>query len=265
MRLALLPLLWTGAEVAHTQVPLPRAMDAEGLVAVDTYDEDHSRRLFASADRNADDRLDLFEAGSSLETLDGVRDRPGFRRLDRDRDGFLSWPEFDALLRRVLEVGGAFYFTPSRIVLLRIPQSAPPEQAEPGGMELLDQDRSGTLSRTEIKVLLATLGLPPQLIEQFPVLDLDSSGELSKAESAPLAALLESFAGQGSQSRMNLPRAYRQADHNGDGHLDRLELDHCLRALDPGLGRWTDKVLKDADPDRSGTLEARELQRAEER
>ena len=258
-RLVFLPLLWTGVAEAQSQVPAPRAADPEGLVAVDIYDEDQSRLLFASADRNADDRLDLSEAGVSLESVDGVRDRDGFRRLDRDRDGFLGWPEFDAHFRRALEAGGTFYFTPSRSVPLQVRQPKPPEWVDLGVMGLLDQDRSGTLSRGEIQLFLGHLGLPPELIGQFPVLDLDGSGELSEAESAPLAALLPILSRPDAQGRQRLPPGYREADRNGDGHLDRLELDHCLRALDPGLGRWTDKVLTDADPDRSGTLDAGEL------
>ena len=258
-------LFWTG--IGHAQAPGNRLMpDRSGLVAVEVYEEAASRQLFMSADRNADDRLDLIEASQSLQTVDGIRDRAGFRRLDRDRNGYLGWPEFDAHLQSVLRSNEIFYLAPSRPMLL---QDTPPAAVRPAAdqsmMGLLDRDHNGTLSREEVQVLLSAAGLRPELIEQYPLLDTDRSGALSATEAAPLANLLPMLIAGRPRPADDLPEVYRGADRNGDGHLDRLELDLCLRLLDPGLGRWTDKVLMDADPDRSGTLDQRELQRAGDR
>ncbi len=240
--------------------------DKSGLVKVEVYHEATSRLLFVCIDANADDRLNLSEAGQALETVAGIRDRTSFRRLDQNRDGFLSWPEFDAHLREVIRSGESFYLHPKRPELLRVDMVVSPEpEKDPTVMGLVDRDHSGTLSREEVLVLLNATGLDPGVIEQFPLLDLDGSGTLSPAEAAPLSVLLLRLTADYPTDRETLPPAYRRADRNGDGHLDLLELDVCLRMLDPGLGRWSDKVLKDADPDGSGTLDQEELQRAGKR
>ena len=54
------------------------------------------------------DRLDLFEAAAAIEAIGSPRERDAFRRMDRDRDGFLSFPEFDALFRSVIQRGDTF-------------------------------------------------------------------------------------------------------------------------------------------------------------
>lgn len=243
-----------------------QAPDRFGLVKVEVYHEATSRILFVCIDANADDRLNLSEAGQALETVAGIRDRTSFRRLDQDRDGFLSWPEFDAHLRDVIRSGESFYLHPRRPELLAVDMvvSLEPEE-DPTVMGLVDRDKSGTLSREEVLALLNAARLPPEYIEQFPTLDLDGSGTLSRTEAAPLEILLVRLTADNPTNRETLPPAYRGADHNGDGHLDLLELGVCLRMLDPGLGRWSDKVLKDADSNSSGTLDQGELQRANKR
>ena len=136
-----------------------QAPDRFGLVKVEVYHEATSRLLFVCIDANADDRLDLAEAGQALETVDGIRDRTSFRRLDQDRDGFLSWPEFDAHLREVIRSGETFYLHPIRPELLQVDMvvSREPEK-DPTVMGRVDRDHSGTLSREEVLVLLNATG-----------------------------------------------------------------------------------------------------------
>lgn len=258
--LSMLPIL-CGVGVSQASDPGPE------VVSVFIYDQAQSRRLFASADRNADDRLDMSEAGVSLETVGGIRDRVAFRRLDGNRDGFMSWQEFDAHLRSVLKEGGTFYLVPvrpSELEVREMPEDDPAASGAPSALERLDTDGNGTVSRSEIGSLLAKAGLPPTLISQFPVLDVDKSGELSAVEVIPLAPVLARL-GPPPGAVSGLPPRYRNADEDGDGQLNRDELEVCLIFLDPGLARWVDKVLQDADANGSGGLDQRELQRADNR
>lgn len=260
---SLVSLLLCGAGVA--QQSAPQRPERE-VVAVYVYDRGQSRRLFASADRNADDRLDMSEAGACLHTVDGIRDRKAFRRLDEDRDGFLGWREFDAHLRSVLREGGTFYLMPIRRSELDSyrPAGSEPSRSEPTVMERLDTNGDGSVSRAEIRKLLEAAGLPTNLVAQFPVLDRDRSGELSASEVAPLAPLLPQL-GSLNGGATGLPTEYRGADRDDDGKVNRSELVECLRVLAPGLERWADKVLQDADSNGNGTLDQQELRRFDKR
>eukprot|EP00904_Undaria_pinnatifida_P001941 jgi/Undpi1/11748/HiC_scaffold_37.g14043.m1 len=217
-----------------------------------------SRVLFASIDRNHDDRLDLFEAAIGLPAVGSVRNRAGFRRLDEDRDGFVHWDEFDRFFRlAVADHRELFEVHPWH----PLPEKAADPAADTGPaaqvVAALDRDHNGRLDKDEVLELLNQIGAPRTLIGQLAALDLDRSADLDAKEFAPvldiepLGTALKALLG-------NLAKTELPADENADGSVAESELASALSLVDPDLARWTKRVLAGADTNRDGTLSAAE-------
>lgn len=223
-------------------------------VTLESWDEATSRRLFAAADRNCDDRLDLFEAASAFDSFTSARETQRFRRLDTDRDGYVEWPEFDRCFRDSVADGGTFSVRPSR----RLPAPEPVDSAPPARrvLRLWDTDGSGGLSPDELMALLQSFGAPA-VHPPFAGLDRDGSGSLSESELAPFLQFLPrsttAETGKGKVSGV---------DRNGDGRIDVAELEAALRRLDPSLAPWAGPLLARKDRNGDGYLDATELERA---
>ena len=230
------------------------------------WDEQRSWTLFAACDRNGDDRIDVLEA-SACELVDGAtRDIAGFRRLDADATGFIEYPEFDRRYRDVIERAGTF------TVMVSAPiEFAPNPIASDGSddptllvLRTADQDRSGTLSAEEFTRCLADNGEDPSLAAQFGELDRDGSGGLDATELGPFLQFMTHIWDRSPEEearRRSLPEDDRAADTDGDGLLDREELEASLRLLSPSLARWSDRGFSDADDNGSKTLGGEELMR----
>jgi len=231
-------------------------------VSLRVHDEDTSRAVFDACDANADDRLSVFEALQCLERMGSLEDPQGFRALDTDKDGQLSWPEFDRHYRGVCERGGTFRLRPTRP--FEMPRgsrrASAPELAARSMMRLGDKDKSRSLDRNELRSLLAEFKLPEDVGKQgFLLLDADRSGGVDEKE---LLVLLQTLPGLMALARKQEPAGDgcpTSADRNGDGKVTRQELEEALRALHPTLARWSRKVLKDADANEDGVLTANEL------
>ncbi len=223
------------------------------------WSEAQSRRLFAGADGNADDRLDLFEAASALDSIGSPKEREVFRRLDRNRDGYVNWPEFDAHFRDLVEHGGT--------LRVRMARPMPPiddqgeAEASPARrlLRLWDTDGSGDLSEAELRAMLQGLGAPPAVQARPPRLDQDGSGTVSEAELAPVLQLVPGLAGAGGPKGSRLPLPWRQADADQDGSLSLAEFTDALRRLDPTLAAWAARLLRRADQNGDGKLDEAEL------
>lgn len=226
---------------------------ARALVTLPAYDEPSSRAAFTAIDRSADDRLDVLEFADAQEEKMPAdrRDHGLFRRLDVDRDGFLSWPEFDERVRHTIRVSGEFRYRPARKpVAPRPPPDA--EALSPAQVQnllvLLDRDRSGKVSREEFVALLTVAGLPATLLGQFVLVDGDGDRQLDLKELAALARVLPGAtrppAPAGAKS---IGTAWRRADRDGDGEVSISEMEAALHGLDLYLGRWAEKVVADAD------------------
>lgn len=245
--------------------PVPTTNDSPAqerdVVVLNAYDEASSRLAFASVDRNADDRIDIFEFVQALDeaAASTPRETAAFRLLDKnDRDGFLNWPEFDQRVREALRLTGKFRYYPARV----LPGTGPSIGSEDAKalldarteslLTLLDADLSGTVSRDEFATLLTVAGMPAANMVKFVEADADSDGQLDRKQLAKLIGLLP-----------NLPRSppvlpssksfgilWRLADTDGDGEVSIAELEAVLRKHQIHLGRWADKIVTDAD--RSG-------------
>ncbi len=233
-------------------------------MVIRVYGSRMSWALFAACDANADDRLDLFEAARGLSEIESARDVRGFRRIDRNSDGFLQWPEFDRRFREAIEINGSLRIQPARAVVE--PRDPTVPRSAPDPAEVLvrthDSDGDARLDPTEFRFLLRRAGLDPALADQLGTLDVDRSGSLTAAELRPvLGALAGALKVVEPRPDTSLPAQFRPADRNLNGVLDREELETALRRLHPTLARWTTKILEDSDLNGNGTLGSAEILR----
>lgn len=259
VRLALLAGLW----VTPTPGQAPVRPDPTPRASADVHTPARSRELFTGCDADGDDRLDLFEAAEALDTVGDPRDPGQFARLDRDRDGYLAWPEFDQLFRSVVQRGATFQVRTCR---------RPP--ADPGAgdgaatpllrfLRLHDLDQDGGLAPQEIDQLVQKAGLPPTVGTQLRGLDLDRSGRVDATELAPFFETLQGLLKlplQGpARPASPLPAPWGDCDDDGDGKVTVEEFTRALQRLDPRLAPWSRQVLQRHDRDRSGWIDAADL------
>ena len=248
----------TGSPANTAPPKLPRT-------AARTWSESVSRDLFSGCDADSDDRLSVFEACDALDSLQDPRDSEAFLRLDTDRDGFLSWPEFDQHFWSVIKLGTTFHVRPCRHRDDQAPEQA---EARPATklqrfLDLHDENRSGGLDPTELDRMVAHLDLPPEIAAKLRGLDRDRSGQLEQAELAPWFESLrgripEATAPATPRSGALLP-PWHDNDGDQNGKIDTKELAATLRRLDPSLARWADALSKLLDRDKDGMLAADEL------
>lgn len=232
-------------------------------VSTGSYDIQNSRQLFAACDRNGDGDLDLFEAVDAIDSLDGSRDR--FRRLDRNRDGFLGFAEFDRHFQDVIVHGGMMRLFTLRPVAL-IDREEARSQA-PRLMQLFDRDRSGELSQPEIARMLEYANLPLPLLKQVDI-DRNRSGTLSMEELTPILPFLQLPGIERQQAPPGatiLPSPFDSWDLDASGAIDPSELALALRRVDPQLSRWAEAAMPGLDRNKDWRLSAEELRGQEPR
>lgn len=228
------------------------------------YSKSRSHELFRACDANSDDRLNIFETTEAFDALLSAKDHRGFARFDTDRDGYVTWPEFDQRFRKGLEDGGTFRIRTSRPFALPDP---PPQALTPlqKFIRLYDRDGDGRLSRSEITNLLKTTGLPVEMAEPLLQSDRDKSGTIDETELAPWFQMLEvSTPATTGPDPGGLRQPWLDADANANNAIDSSELHVLLRRLDPGLLRWTKDLIDKLDTDRDGKLSAPELEALEQ-
>jgi len=261
-----IPAILLVAATAQAQIPLPVPEPAqvepkrEERRYHEVYDESVSREFFRACDENSDDRLDVFETVDAFDLLPSARDHAGFARFDTDRDGFVTWPEFDQRFRKALENGGTFRVRTARSFTL---PEAPPQKETPlrQFLRTFDIDGDGELSPAEIEKLLVATGLPPTLAAPLMASDLDASGTISEAELAPWFQALPIADLTAASGNSPLPQPWFDGDRNEDGAIDLDELRAVLRTLDPSLLRWAAKLLEKLDADKDGKLSSNELRK----
>jgi hypothetical protein len=225
-----------------------------------SYSESTSRELFRACDENSDDRLDVFEAADCFDMLPTSRDIEGFARIDNDRDGFVTWPEFDQRFRKGLVNGGTFVVRTVRPFVMPEPPPQPLTDLQKF-IRLYDKDGDGGLSPTEIVDLLKATGLPEFVATVLMQSDLDQSGKVEEPELAPWFAQLPKQATPGkSTQKTGLTQPWLDADGDLNETIDTAELTLLLRRLDPGLLRWTKGLLISLDANKDGKLSATELE-----
>lgn len=234
-----------------------------GRVTISAHSEDQSRALFAGCDRNGDDRLDLFEV---MATIDNVANREAYRRMDRDRDGYVDWPEFDQFFQFVIRGGGSL-----RVRVQNVPQKATSSQPDQApripaqqAIAAFDQNHNGALDADEYESLLREMRLPPDVAAQLRALDRDRDGKISESELAPVLSKLQLSAmfttkRKGAAAGTTLPQAWADVDENGSGKIELVELQAALRRIDPALEPWAEQILKGADTNTDGALSTPEL------
>ncbi len=224
------------------------------------YRKSMSRDLFAACDANRDDRISLFEA---LDSLGGRLNRSVFHReLDKDRNGFVTFEEFDGWFKTQSSYGGEIILAPkamsrSRFGISRLLELPPALQRFFG---LLDLDLDERISPKEWAAVKPLLG---NKADGFADLDKDLSGFLSMRELKPLLPLLVVFdKALGAVSAPNLrplPPLLAGADLNADTRLDSREIKRALGRISPFLVRHSTRVLRDADLDGDGSLAGKEV------
>ena len=253
------------------QVPLPEVeplrpkLTGEGRYQ-GSYSESTCRELFRACDSNSDDRLDVFEASDSFDVIPSPRDLDGFSRIDKDRNGYVTWTEFDQRFKKGLEHGGTFVVRTVRQFVLPEP---PPQPLTPlqKFIRLYDKDEDGRLSATEIADLLKASGLPDLLTGVLMQSDLDKSGNIDETEIAPwYAEVYQSSSAakldENPSTSTELTQPWADADSDSDNAISDKELTALLRRLDPGLLRWTTSLLSALDANKDGKLSSKELKKA---
>ena len=223
------------------------------------YSQSRSHELFRACDTNSDDRLDILETNDAFDVLISAKDHEGFARFDTDRDGFVTWPEFDQRFRKLLEHGGTFRVWTARPFALPEP---PPQPLSPlqKFMRLHDKDQDGSLSPSEITDLLKQYGMPPQLAVTLMQSDHDKSNSIDEIEMAPWYQNLGlPVTTTNADEKGGLRQPWLEADSNANKAIDSIELDALLRKLDPALLRWTKQLISKLDLDGNGQLSAAEL------
>ncbi len=222
------------------------------------YDVTTSRDLFSACDRDADDRLDVLEAGDALDGLRDAKDHDGFARYDSDRDGYVTWPEFDAVFRQSLLRQGVVRLRPCRPLRSDSRSSGELQQF----LRLHDGNGDAALDPAEIERLVRLGILPPTLTSKLRSLDHDGSGRLEEAELAPWFEQLPRASrpvverpGVGSV----LPAPWNRCDADRDQTISKDELGLALRRIDPSLERWVPQLLQKLDGNRDGKLQSGEL------
>lgn len=260
LRLLTLTLL-AAAAAAQAQPQQPKRPPLERVLR-GVATETQSRNLYVGCDADGDDRLDVFEAGAAIEIVHGPRDVAGFAEFDRDRDGFVSWPEFDRALRQTLQRGSPFRVRPLRPDAPTQPEAAPstPQQLL---LRLYDANSDGEVDQAEFARFVGETGLPPLLLLTNPLaqLDADRNGKLSADELAPALAgfpIVDPKKDPRTTS-LRMPAPWGEADADHDGAIDADELAKVLRRVDPRLSPWAAEILRAADKDRDGKLRGAEL------
>lgn len=259
------------AAIAAAQAPssAPEPGSRNARTGVTTYSESVSRDLFSACDSDSDDRLDVFEAGDSLDAVRDAKDAAGFERLDTDRDGFVSWPEFDRHFWAIVQRGGAFHVRPCRSLAEPSPERQEARPASPLQvfLRLHDKNGNGGLDPDELEQMVRTTNLPPSLGSELRKLDQDMSGRVDEAELAPAFELLRPFVtgtpGAPAAASGALPPPWQAADTDGNGRIDQEEFASVLRRLDPTLARWAQVLLRALDKNGDGSLVGSELPQPE--
>jgi Ca2+-binding EF-hand superfamily protein len=266
----LVPVVAPPAQTGPQAKTKARSQDKDALqnsqskeVSLRVYDQGTSRAAFRACDGDADDRLSVFEARQCLERMGSLEDPEGFRQLDMDKNGQLSWPEFDRHYHGICERGGSFRLRPVRpFQPPRGPRRASaPERAALAVLQLGDKNQDSGLDRTELQALLTEFKLPEGLGKQgFLLLDVDRSGKVDQKELILLVQTVPGLIDLGRQEAgPDLESPLAGIDKSADGEVTRQELDEALRHLDPAVARWSRKVFGDADTDKDGVLTGDEL------
>ena len=233
--------------------------------SVHRYSESVSRDLFRACDADSDDRLDVFEASSAPDAVRDPQDSEAFQRFDTDRDGYVSWPEFDRSFWNLVQRGGAFHVRPCRSLVDQAPegQEARPSSPLRDFLRMFDRNGNGGLDPEELEQMARTTNLPPAISGELRSLDLDHSGRVEEAELAPWFELLRGLvpgAGRPAKtSTSTLPPPWQSGDVDQDGRIDQAEFTAMLRRLDATLVRWAAQLLRSLDRDRDGRLSPSEL------
>lgn len=259
-------------ETPQPQVPLPEVeplrpkSTGEGRYQ-GSYSESTCRELFRACDSNSDDRLDVFETSDSFDVIPSPKDLDGFSRIDTDRNGYVTWTEFDQRFKKGLKHGGTFVVRTVRKFVLPEP---PPQPLSPlqKFIRLYDKDEDGRLSATEIADLMKASGLPEALTSVLMQSDLDKSGNIDETEIAPWYAEVYQASSAAKRSEnpavaTGLTQPWADADNDSDNAISDKELTALLRRLDPGLLRWTKGLLSALDANKDGKLSPKELKKAD--
>ena len=201
----------------------------------------------------------MLETVDAFDLLPSPRDHQGYARFDADRDGYVTWPEFDQRFRKGIEAGGTFRVRTSRPFTM---PEAPPQKATPlqQFLRTFDANGDGALSPSEIQKLLTATGLPAALATPLLASDLDGSGTISETELAPWCQSLPLSGLTQATGISPLPRPWFDGDKDKDGSIDLEELRGVLRMLDPDLLRWAAALMQRLDANQDKKLSPAELQ-----
>ena len=229
-------------------------------VVIREYDATRSAALFAACDSNGDDRMDIFEARAAMESTGSPTEIQWYRRLDQDRDGYLSWPEFDRFYRDLVQSGNSLQLTLARGLKASTEIVAPRADATlRETIRLFDKDQDQKLDAQEAQAMLRSVGAPPQAFGMLQLLDKDRDGKFDEADLEPHWNALQKSGALPKGGSAPGAQALAALDLDANGAVSAQELARALRRIDPQLERWAPQILAAADANKDGVLRGAEL------
>lgn len=225
------------------------------------YSNDKCREIYAACDLDGDDKIQYFEA---LKTLDAVSNPKDFRRLDKNNDGILRFPELDSYFKLVCEAGSNLVVKPKAMsrIHLRSESKKPKDRAILRWLALMDTNSDDKLDAKEWSQVSALLG--DGIGAGFLKLDKDFSGSLTAEELRPLKPLFDRFEASKTSARhlRPLPESTRSVDLNDDGLLEMIEFSRALARIHPSLVQHAHLIFENADHNDDSKLDAIEVKKA---
>jgi len=237
----------------------PIASVAPGYYGI--YSNDKCREIYAACDLDGDDKIQYFEA---QKTLDAVSNPKDFRRLDKNNDGILRFPELKAYFKLVCEAGSSLVVKPKAMsrIHLRSENKKPKDRVILRWLALMDTNSDDKLDAKEWSQVSALLG--DGIGAGFLKLDKDFSGSLTAEELRPLKPLFDRFEASKTSTRhlRPLPESTRSVDLNDDGLLEMIEFSRALARIHPSLVQHARLIFENADLNDDHKLDAIEIKKA---
>lgn len=138
------------------------------------------------------------------------------------------------------------------------------EEAYREAFDLFDKDRSGAISKNELRTVMQNLGMNPSdkdLMDMIDEHDTDKSGQIEFEEFCKMMCRAKQEDESGDNTE-NLKAAFRTFDKDGSGFISADELRQVMTQLGQCLGDdEVDAMIQEADEDGDGQINYEEFVR----
>lgn len=119
----------------------------------------------------------------------------------------------------------------------------------------VDKDGDGTITVTELRTIMRSLGQTPTEAELHDIIDEVGAGEGKRVIDFPEFLTLMVRQMKGTNSEEEIKEAFRVFDRNGTGYVCAVELRHLMINLGEKLTeKEVDEMIREADMDGDGQI-----------